>query len=82
MYYSNRAACNLFLKNYQQVVADCNEALAIKPQYAKALTRRAQAYENLGRRREAMVDHMSVAFISSFQDEAADKVGDAWTRKN
>ena len=57
------------------MIADCTEAITLRPDYAKAYSRRAQAYESIGKLRQAMVDHMTIAFSSNFQDEAADTVG-------
>lgn len=73
--YCNRAACYLFQKQFDKVAADCTRALELKPNYGKAHSRRAQAYERLGKLREAMVDYMTVSFLTQFQDQAADEVG-------
>ena len=41
--YCNRAACRLKLGQWERSVEDCNEALRIKPNYTKALLRRAES---------------------------------------
>ncbi|KAK6512671.1 hypothetical protein TWF506_008846 [Arthrobotrys conoides] len=41
--YSNRAACNLELRNYRKTNLDCAEALRLNPRNVKALYRSAQA---------------------------------------
>ena len=42
-YYSNRAACYLSLKKFDKTIDDCNKALALDPNFAKAFRRRALA---------------------------------------
>jgi len=69
IYYSNRAACNLQLVilhgpqisflilpkgAHAEVVVDASAALTINPTYTKALLRRAQAQESLGKLNEAL----------------------------
>ena len=41
--YCNRAACRSKLGQWERSVEDCNEALRIKPNYTKALLRRAES---------------------------------------
>jgi sperm-associated antigen 1 len=45
--YSNRAACLLKVGDCQGCIIDCDSALALCPGTAKALLRRAMAYETL-----------------------------------
>ncbi|KAM7237639.1 hypothetical protein CapIbe_011883 [Capra ibex] len=45
--YSNRALCHLELKQYQEAVKDCTEALRLDGKNVKAFYRRAQAYKAL-----------------------------------
>ncbi|KAL6068026.1 Peptidyl-prolyl cis-trans isomerase D [Balamuthia mandrillaris] len=54
--YLNKAACNLQLKHYAAVVADCTNALAIDPQNVKGLYRRGQARCGLKEWTEAKKD--------------------------
>eukprot|EP00672_Neobodo_designis_P022687 CAMPEP_0174832662 /NCGR_PEP_ID=MMETSP1114-20130205/3788_1 /TAXON_ID=312471 /ORGANISM="Neobodo designis, Strain CCAP 1951/1" /LENGTH=568 /DNA_ID=CAMNT_0016066523 /DNA_START=41 /DNA_END=1747 /DNA_ORIENTATION=- len=42
--YSNRAAALLRLMAYEDVIRDCDKCLAIKPDFVKAITRKAHAY--------------------------------------
>jgi tetratricopeptide (TPR) repeat protein len=42
--YANRAACWFKLGQWEKSVEDCNRALKIHPNYAKALLRRAASY--------------------------------------
>jgi tetratricopeptide (TPR) repeat protein len=44
----NRAAAASALLQYEKAVADCTEALRLRPKYAKALLRRARAYARMG----------------------------------
>lgn len=54
--YKNRAAVYLKLKDYDNVIKDCDEALKTCPNDPKALFRRCQAYEALQRFEEAYRD--------------------------
>ncbi|XP_056130491.1 mitochondrial import receptor subunit TOM34 [Lampris incognitus] len=45
--YTNRALCYLSLKQYKEVIRDCDNALAIDSSSVKALYRRAQAHKEL-----------------------------------
>ena len=49
VYYKNRAAVYLKLEEYENAVFDCNAALELVPNDPKALFRRCQAYEQLGK---------------------------------
>eukprot|EP01134_Creolimax_fragrantissima_P001245 CFRG1245T1 len=60
VFYSNRAACYLALKNYDAVVKDCTLALELNEMYVKALVRRAQGYEGLEKLEEALDDFKKV----------------------
>mmetsp|Transcript_4489 Transcript_4489/g.5202 ORF Transcript_4489/g.5202 Transcript_4489/m.5202 type:complete len:228 (-) Transcript_4489:34-717(-) len=63
VYYSNRAACFLYLKRYEEVIDDCTFALELEPRYVKALTRRSQAYEALDELESALEDMNKVVEI-------------------
>ncbi|XP_061176890.1 protein unc-45 homolog B-like [Saccostrea echinata] len=52
----NRAACYLKEEDYQAVINDCTAALEVTPSDPKALYRRCQAYEQLGKVEEAYKD--------------------------
>jgi tetratricopeptide (TPR) repeat protein len=52
----NRAASNLKLSKWQEVIDDCSEVLAAQPKNVKALFRRAKAYLLMGRLDEAEED--------------------------
>ncbi len=52
----NRAACHLKLGNLDKVVSDTTTAVKVDKKATKALFRRAQAYEQLGRHEDACRD--------------------------
>ncbi|KAK6466022.1 hypothetical protein DFJ63DRAFT_317174 [Scheffersomyces coipomensis] len=51
--YSNRAACNLELKNYRQCIEDCKKVLAIDEKNVKACFRTGKAFFAVNRSEEA-----------------------------
>lgn len=59
-FYKNRAAAYLKLEKYEQALKDCDKSLELEPNEPKALYRRAQAKENLGRYEEAYRDAIMV----------------------
>ncbi|KAG7212653.1 hypothetical protein KM043_012936 [Ampulex compressa] len=63
VYYKNRAAVYLKLQEHEKVVDDCTKVLKIIPQDPKALFRRCQALEALGRFEEAYRDARLVISI-------------------
>ncbi|CAM9365221.1 unnamed protein product [Chrysoparadoxa australica] len=74
VYYCNRAACSLHLKEYEEVVNDCSQALELKEGYMKALTRRAQAYEALEKYDLALEDMKEVSKLDPAMRLARDAV--------
>ncbi|KAK2158456.1 hypothetical protein LSH36_170g04057 [Paralvinella palmiformis] len=67
-FYQNRAAAYEQLKNYDQVIADCTEALKYNNKYVKALFRRAKACEITGRLMQCLEDVTAVCILESFQN--------------
>lgn len=65
----NRAAAYLQLKAYDQVVEDTTQALGLNANYTKALHRRSQAYENMGRRREALRDFQKILSLPKVNED-------------
>lgn len=59
-FYKNRAATYLKLKQYENVIRDCEKSLEFEPNDPKALFRRAQANEALGRFEDAYRDAIQV----------------------
>ena len=57
----NRAQAHLALKNYNDAIEDCTEALRLDPSYTKAFRIRAKAYGAAGDWEEAVRDYKSVA---------------------
>lgn len=55
-FYKNRAAAYLKVEKFETAIGDCNKALELEPNDPKALFRRAQAKEQLGRFEEAYRD--------------------------
>ncbi len=54
--YANRAMTCIRLSNLCQAVSDCTQALAIDPNYTKALARRGMVHHKCGRYLEAKID--------------------------
>lgn len=54
--HNNKAACHLMFKRYKEAVNECSAALNANPNYFKALTRRAKAYEQMGQYKAALSD--------------------------
>ncbi|CAD6891008.1 unnamed protein product [Tilletia laevis] len=85
VFYSNRAACYSNRGQYENVIADCDEALKLDKAYIKALNRRAIAREALGKDPEegaegeakrklltqALTDFTAVAILGQFKNEEA-----------
>lgn len=55
--YLNRAACNLNLKLYYDVLEDCNQAIMLDPTMCKAFYRRANALFELSRLNLSRADY-------------------------
>ena len=60
VYFANRAACQLKLKQWGPAAADCTRALEVDPAYQKALLRRCTAYEELDDLDRALTDAKKV----------------------
>ncbi|XP_077985537.1 mitochondrial import receptor subunit TOM70-like [Glandiceps talaboti] len=77
-FYQNRAAAHEQLKNYHEVIEDCTKALEFNSQYAKALFRRAKAYEKTGEKMKCLEDVTATCILEGFQNQnsmlLADKV--------
>lgn len=57
----NRAQAHIYLKAYDEAVADCTEALRLQPGYTKAQKVRAKAHGGAGNWEEAARDYKAVA---------------------
>ena len=60
VYFANRAACQLKLKEWGAAASDCTRALEIDPVYLKALARRCAAYQELDDMDRALSDAQKV----------------------
>lgn len=69
VYYSNRAACYNALSQWEKVVEDTTAAVNLDPEYIKALNRRANAYDHLGKYSEALLDFTASCIIDGFRNE-------------
>jgi stress-induced-phosphoprotein 1 len=58
--YSNRAACNKQISNFDGTIEDCTNVLEVEPENIKALIRRAQAFEGVERYRFSLQDCKTV----------------------
>ncbi|KAH0615294.1 uncharacterized protein H6S33_000930 [Morchella sextelata] len=71
IFYSNRSACYNSLSQWQKVVDDTSAAIALDPEYVKALNRRAHAYEQLENYSAALLDFTASCIIDGFRNEGA-----------
>lgn len=62
VFHSNKAACLMQMKpiDYDSVIAECSLALHVQPRFARALLRRARAFEALGKYEMAMQDVQAI----------------------
>uniref|UniRef100_A0A0V0G443 Putative translocase of outer mitochondrial membrane complex subunit n=1 Tax=Triatoma dimidiata TaxID=72491 RepID=A0A0V0G443_TRIDM len=77
-FYQNRAAAHEVLNNLEEVIKDCNEAIKLKHNYTKALTRRYKNHEKLGNLRQALEDVTACCLLEQFGNadtlNAADRI--------
>lgn len=71
IFYSNRSACYNALGKWEKVVEDTTAAIALDPEYVKALNRRAHAYEQLENYSSALLDFTASCIIDGFRNEAS-----------
>lgn len=71
--HNNKAACLMVKKQYKEAVVECGKALKSQPEYVKALTRRAKAYEQLGQYKNALTDLQKAASLGSEDAKAAEQ---------
>lgn len=64
-YYSNRAASNTMILNYEDVIADCDEAISLVPSNIKAYIRKAKALLSLGKLEEAVATANKASIFDS-----------------
>ena len=71
VFYSNRAACYNALGEWEKVVEDTTAAINMDSEYVKALNRRANAYEQLEKYSEALLDYTASCIIDQFRNEGS-----------
>ncbi|KAJ3155305.1 cytochrome c oxidase subunit 1 [Geranomyces michiganensis] len=74
VFHANIAACHIQTKEYAKAVASCSEALKCKPDYQKALLRRASANEKIGSwssLTDSLSDYKAVSAADPNNKEAA-----------
>ena len=71
IFFSNRSACYNALGNWRKVVDDTTAAISMDPEYVKALNRRANAFEQLEKYSEALLDFTASCIIDGFRNEAS-----------
>jgi len=69
VFYSNRAACYNALSDWARVIDDTTAAISLDNEYVKALNRRANAYEQVERNSEALLDYTASCIIDGFRNE-------------
>jgi mitochondrial import receptor subunit TOM70 len=67
VFYSNRAACWNALSKWDKVIEDTTAALSLDSEYVKALNRRANAYEQVEKFSEALLDYTASCILDQFQ---------------
>ncbi|KID99860.1 mitochondrial outer membrane 72K protein, partial [Metarhizium majus ARSEF 297] len=70
VFYSNRAACYSAMSEWDKVVEDTTAAIAMDPDYIKAINRRATAYEHQKKYSEALLDFTASCIIDNFKSES------------
>jgi len=69
VFYSNRAACWNALGDWDKVIEDTTAAINLEPTYVKALNRRANAYEQVEKNSEALLDYTASCIIDQFANQ-------------
>jgi import receptor subunit TOM70 len=71
VFYSNRAACYNAMSDWDKVIDDTTAAINLDNEYVKALNRRANAYEQVERNSEALLDYTASCIIDGFRNESS-----------
>lgn len=71
VFYSNRAACYNAMGDWDKVIEDTTAAISLDNEYVKALNRRANAYEQVERNSEALLDYTASCIIDGFRNESS-----------
>ncbi|OAA57690.1 mitochondrial precursor protein import receptor tom70 [Cordyceps fumosorosea ARSEF 2679] len=70
VFYSNRAACHSAMSEWDTVIDDTTAAIAMDPDYVKAINRRATAYEHKKMYPEALLDFTASCIIDNFKSDS------------
>jgi tetratricopeptide (TPR) repeat protein len=71
VYHSNKAAAHYMLHQWEDVVYECSQCLALDPDYVKALVRRGKAHEKQDRLSEAVEDYKRAVELDPRERELA-----------
>ena len=71
-YFVNRALCHAQTSSHKLVIGDCEEALLLDPKNAKALIRRALAFEGLEKWQKGLDDYMTVCAMGLNSQQATE----------
>jgi small glutamine-rich tetratricopeptide repeat-containing protein alpha len=82
VYYSNRAAANCSLKQYQEAADDCEAAVALQPTYAKAVARLGLAYYFLGNYEKAVDSYEMAVTLEPENKSSSDALQKAKNKLN
>ncbi|UYV71541.1 TOMM70A [Cordylochernes scorpioides] len=80
-FFQNRAAAYENLKNYVEVIADCNSAVKLNGSYVKALVRRARAYEAVNDLYSSLEDMTAVCILERFENMSSLQTTDRILKK-
>lgn len=77
LFHSNKAACLMQMKpiNYETVISECSLALQVQPRFVRALTRRARAFEAIGKYDLALQDVGVLLSVEPNHRESLDIAG-------
>ncbi|XP_050416577.1 mitochondrial import receptor subunit TOM70 [Patella vulgata] len=68
-FYQNRAAAMEYMSNYDGVIQDCTKAIELNQRYTKALSRRAKAYQQVGKLRDSLEDITTACILEGFSNQ-------------
>ncbi|CAJ2660584.1 unnamed protein product [Trifolium pratense] len=72
--YCNRAICWFKLEQWEKSIKECNKALSFRPNYTKALLRRAESNEKLEIWAEVVKDYQALKHILPNDNDVADSL--------
>lgn len=81
VFYSNRSACYVALKDYENVIKDTTAAIKLKPDYSKCMLRRSQAYEAVENYVDSMMDLTALSIYGGFNNKQVEGLLDKTLKK-